>query len=124
MAVARPVECLQIGAVRAAAVVGPEAVEVGHADDDADIVAGSEDTGGALLDFRTDDVILARRLTVVAGHVNMAERGRTVARCRYIDIGACTPRCCEQQTGGVLIVGEDKLTAVFSAKRCLSLTGS
>ena len=79
LAVASPVECLQIGAVRAAAVVSPEAVEVGHADDDADIVAGSEDTGGALLDFRTDDVILARRLTVVAGHVNMAEGGRTVA---------------------------------------------
>lgn len=58
LAVARPVECLQISAVRAAAVVGPEPVEVGHADDEADIVAGSEDTGGALLDFRTDHVVL------------------------------------------------------------------
>ena len=58
LAVARPVECLQISAVRAAAVVGPEPVEVGHADDEADIVAGSEDTGGALLDFRTDQVVL------------------------------------------------------------------
>ncbi len=79
LAIASPVHRLQTGTIGTAAVVSPEAVEVGHADDDADIVAGSEDTGGALLDFRTDDVILARRLTVVAGHVNMAERGRTVA---------------------------------------------
>ena len=73
LAVACPIECLQTGAVRTAAVVGPKAVEVGHADDDADIVAGSEDTGGALFDFRTDDIVLARGLAIVAGYVNMTE---------------------------------------------------
>ncbi len=58
LAIARPVERLQTGAVRTAAVVGPKAVEVGHTHNDADTVAGTQDTGRALLDFRTDHVVL------------------------------------------------------------------
>ena len=73
LAVASPIECLQIGAVRAAAVVSPEAVEVGHAHNDADTVAGTQDAGGTFLDFCADDIIFARGLAVVAGYVNMTE---------------------------------------------------
>ena len=73
LAVACPIECLQTGAVRTAAVVGPKAVEVGHAHNDADTVAGTQDTGRALLDFCADDIIFARGLAVVAGYVNMTE---------------------------------------------------
>ena len=73
LAIARPVERLQTGAVRTAAIVSPKPVEVGHAHNDADAVAGPQDTGSALLDFRTDDVVLTRGLAVVARHVDMTE---------------------------------------------------
>lgn len=73
LAITRPVHSLQIGAVRTTAVVGPKAVEVGHAHNDADTVASPQDTGCALFDFRTDDIVLARGLAVVAGYVDMAE---------------------------------------------------
>ena len=73
LAVASPIECLQAGAVRAAAVVGPKAVEVSHADEDADVVAGSKNAGGTFLDFCADDIVFARGLAVVTGDVDMAE---------------------------------------------------
>ena len=73
MAITRPVHSLQTCAVRTAAIVGPKAVEVGHAYNDADTVAGTQDTGCALLDFCADDIIFARGLAVVARHVDMAE---------------------------------------------------
>ena len=73
LAIASPVHHLQTGTIGTAAIVGPKAVEVGHTHNDADIVAGTQDTGSALLDLRTDHVVLTRRLAVVARHVDMAE---------------------------------------------------
>ena len=73
LAIARPVERLKISTVRTAAIVSPKPIEVGHTHNDADAVAGPQDTGGALFDFRTDDVVLTRGLAVVARHVDVAE---------------------------------------------------
>lgn len=58
LAIASPVHRLQTGTVGTAAIVGPKPVEVGHSYNDADTVAGSQDTGSALFDFRTDHVVL------------------------------------------------------------------
>lgn len=80
MAVASPVHSLQTGAVRTAAIVGPEAVEVGHAHNDADTVAGTQDAGGTFLDFCADDIVFVRGLAIVAAVIY----GRIISNSRPI----------------------------------------
>jgi hypothetical protein len=114
---------LQVTAIRTSAIVCPKAVEIGGADKEPDIVAGTKHVAGIVLEVGGDDVVFLWCFAVVAIHIDVADAVLTIAFGGHIDIGARILCSSEEQAGRVVPITEDKTTDVFSAHRCLGLTG-
>ena len=124
LTVACPVHRLQTATIRTGTVIGPETVEVGGADKESDAVAGTKNIAGIVFEIGADDIVFLWRLAVVAVHIHVADTILTIALSGHIYIGAWILCSSEKQTGGVLLIAEDKAADVLPAYWRLSLTGS
>ena len=115
LTIAGEVHRSEIRTVGATAVVGPQAVEVCAADEETDIVAGTQSEEQIVLLVGADDVVLTRGLAVVAGHVDVAICGLGIAAGGHIDVGARTLDGSEQQTRRVLVVTEREVAGIAAA---------
>ncbi len=124
LAVAGEVEHLQGLAVRTAAVVGHGAVEVRAAYDEPRLVAAPQLVDAPNLVLVADDVVLARRLAVVAGNIDMAQAAAAVAGSGHGDIHPRALHSGEGEAGGVRLLLHHELAGIAAAEGVVTLAGA